>query len=180
MGMISRLKLWSRRRQAAAFSFPVIVLFTVFAISKSRNSQRNAPGLFDYTRTPSTSLSCTRLLFLIVSAPGERERRATIRATWAREDRLEAIAAGRVFVVEGRSEGLDAEQREFGDILADGRLLGARRNLTRKVVSALHWVSRQPWKKLRYVAKVHSDSFVVPRFLAHLADVTWKFHGRTG
>ena len=126
-------------------------------------------------------MACTRLLILIISAPDERERRATIRSTWAHDLRLRQSEAARVFVVNARSRSeqrlLEAERLEFDDILMDGRVVEEYNGMTQKVISALHWASMQPSQQLRYVAKIDSDNFVHVGFLSRIADKVWTAHG---
>ena len=175
------------RRRGICFLFLcatfVVISFYFLPTYKANGDESDSPSLsaqlFKYTRTPNVSVTCPRLLILIFSAPGEKKRREAIRATWGHSRRLEASWAARVFVIGGgsHSDQLDVEQRDFGDILTDGQLIDNYNNLTRKVVSALHWASAQPWQQLRYIAKIDSDNFVNVNFLRYLADKTWRSKG---
>ena len=69
----------------------------------------------------------------------------------------------------GRREQLHAEHRRFGDLLTDASFDDTYRNLTRKISSAFFWAVAQPWRRLRYLAKVDADCFVKVAAMADLA-----------
>ena len=160
---------------------PLLLLIASRHKDPEHDSSSLATQLFEFTRTPNVSLACTRLLLLIISAPHERERRATIRDTWAHDLRLLSSRAARVFVVGARTRSeqllLEAERLEHGDILTDERLGEGYNGLLWKVVSALYCASSQPWEQLRYIAKIDSDNFVHVDFLSRIASKVWEASG---
>lgn len=143
----------------------------VLRISRSSNTKI----LVHFILTPNVSFSNTRLLFLVISKPTDFKRRAIIRRTWANATCLHSYGAARIFVLGVTSQfnlldDLNREQKLFGDLLLDDRLVDSYRNLTRKMVIAFHWTRTQKWSQLHYVVKVDADNFVRPRELFRIGD----------
>lgn len=146
-------------------------LVASLSINVSSASPAIADSLFNFTLRPNVSFSNVRLLLLVISAPGEFKRRQWIRSqSWGIAKHLEKYEAALVFVVgedknHSFTENLKEENEAFRDLLLDSYLEDSYVNLTRKVLSALYWTSIQPWKRLRYIAKIDSDTFINMRLL---------------
>lgn len=124
-------------------------------------------ALFSHAITPDLDTDCPHFLICILSAPWERQRRLRLRAEWHARSSFDIAGTAVIFVVGSQVandprtlQSYKQEAAEFGDLLFDEKLTDNYNNLTRKVLSALYWVSTQPWKQLQFVAKVDSDNLV--------------------
>lgn len=119
-------------------------------------------------------LNKTSIFIAVVSAPGNFEKRNTIRNTWKKHLRNEIVAglidvAGFAFLMgkTGDSSIQDAivqENRNYSDII-QVNMVDSYQNLTLKTVSILDWVDEY-CPRVQFVLKVDDDVYVNVRNLA--------------
>ncbi|KAL8593216.1 hypothetical protein ACOMHN_009871 [Nucella lapillus] len=137
---------------------------------------------------PSPQICSSRLdlLILVPSSPEAVHKRQVIRRTWgsvvsqkwphSKSDRKVAL----IFLLgrKGGGEGFDLkalrqEAGAHGDLLL-GDFVDSYRNLTRKILSGLKWVSGQCTGRVSYVLKADLDTFV---HVDLLLDITSQLQG---
>ena len=124
---------------------------------------------FELNNFPCNGSNSLLLLVLVHSAPGNVDKRRTIRETWGQNS-----ASHRVLFLLGEVESpqaqaaLEEENRTYRD-LVQGRFLDSYRNMTYKHVMALKWTTYF-CQGARYLLKTDDDVFVnSPALLDFLA-----------
>ncbi len=131
----------------------------------------------DY-RYPITIPRCSKkqnTFFAVVSAPGNFEKRETIRHTWFRHLNCSHIIAFILALTEDATiqRRIEEESKEHDDII-QMNFVDNYHNLTLKAVGLLNWLDEN-CPRISYILKCDDDIYVnIPNFSAFLGNVSSK------